>query len=218
MAQTRRAILHPLFPILVLILLSAVGCNIIAPAATIIGGPPSVPAVYRPAKEPMLVLVENFHHPTDAYADSEMLARTLVDELQRQKVAPLVPIEKLYALRTNRPDDYRKMSIAAIGRELGAKQVLYVDLQQALIDAAPGSDMLRGRVSLLLRIVDAETGRSRWPRDLSDGYPLNYEMPPPRSEEATNINAARTATYRGVADRIARLFRKWQPDNASPQG
>jgi hypothetical protein len=215
MARHRFAIFHSLFSILVL--LPAGGCNIFGPVATIVAGPPSVPAVYRPAKESMLLLVENFQHPTQAYADAEMLARTLHDELQRQKVAPLVPLEKLYALRTNRPDDYRNMSIAAVGRELGAKQVLYVDLQQASIDAATGSDLLRGRVTVQLRIVDTATGQSRWPEDAAEGYPLSYESPTPRNEDATNMSVVRTATYRGVADRIARLFRKWQPANAAPQ-
>ena len=164
----------------VLLLLLLCGCNILGPVTTIVAGPPSVDPVYVPAKERMLIVVENFQHPSDAYADAEMLARTLHDELTRLKIAPLVPMEDLYALRSNRASDYRKMSIAAIGRELGARQVLYVDLHQVSIDAAPGSDLLRGRVTVLLRIVDAETGQSRWPQDVAEGYPVSHETPTPR--------------------------------------
>ena len=193
------------------------GCNILGPVATIVAGPPSVPPVYVPAKERMLIVVENFHHPSDAFADAEMLARTLHDELARLKVAPLVPMENLDALRTNRAGDYRAMSITTIGRELGAKQVLYVDLHQISIDAAPGSDLLRGRATVLLRVVDTKTGHSRWPRDVAEGYPVSYESPTPRNEDKSNVNLVRAATHRGIAERIGRLFRKWQPENAAPQ-
>ena len=192
------------------------GCNIVGPVAQIVSGPPTVQPVYRPAKERMLVLVENFQHPGDAYADAEMLARTLHDELARQKIAPLVPMDELYALRTNRPDDYRKMSIETIGRELGAKQVLYVDLQQASVEAAAGSELLRGRAAVLVRVVDAKTGRSRWPQDVAEGYPVSYETPPPRHEDASNVNVVRAATHRGLAERIGRLFHKWQPGEVEP--
>jgi hypothetical protein len=165
----------------------------------------------------MLIVVENFQHPSEAYADAEMLARTLHDELSRLKIAPLVPMEDLYALRANRAADYRQMSIAAIGRELGAKQVLYVDLHQVSIDAAPGSDLLRGKATVLLRIVDTKTGRSRWPKDVAEGYPVSYETPTPRNEDKSNVNLVRTATHRGVAERIGRLFHKWKPENAAPE-
>src|SRR5688500_12585115 len=114
MAWHTLAILHSLPSILVL--LSAGGCNILGPVTTIVAGPPSVPPVYVPAKERMLIVVENFQSPSGSFADSDMLTQTLHDELSRRKVAPLVPMDDLYALRTNRPEDYRKMSIATIGR------------------------------------------------------------------------------------------------------
>ena len=210
------SVLSPQSSVLLLLLLT--GCNVVGPVAQIVGGPPTVEAVYKPAREPMVVVVENFQHPSDAYADAEMLARTLHDELDRENIAPLVPMEKLYALRANRPADFHKMSIAAIGKELGAKQVLYVDLEQASIEASPGSDMLRGKATVLVRVVDTETGRSRWPKDIAEGYPVNYESPPPRYDVAANESVVRNALYRGLAVRIGQLFHKWTPGDGGPQG
>ena len=214
MARRAFAILHPPFSILVLLSMS--GCNILGPVSTIVAGPPSVPAVYVPAKERMLIVVENFQQPSESFADAEMLARTLREELTRLKVAPLVPMDEYYAMRTERAGEFRNMSIAGIGKALGAKQVLYVDLQQVSIDATPGSDQLRGTATVSLRIVDSETGRSRWPKDVAEGYPLSHEVTP-RSENATNHNFVRSATHRGLAQRIGRLFRKWSPENVAPE-
>src|SRR5687767_8528039 len=197
-------------------LLLLAGCDVFGSVAYKVVGPPKVAAVYTPAQEPMLVLVENFQHPSDAYADVEMLARTLYAEIERLKIAPLVPMEKLYELRTTRAGDYQKMSIAAIGRELGAKQVLYVDLQQASVEAPTGGDRIRGRAAVSVRVVDATTGSSRWPEDSAEGYPVAYETPVPRVEDATSVGAVRAATHRGLATRVCRLFYKWQADSLEP--
>jgi hypothetical protein len=70
---------------------------------------------------------------------------------------------------------------------------------------------------VLLRVVDTKTGHSRWPRDVAEGYPVSYESPTPRNEDKSNVNLVRAATHRGIAERIGRLFRKWQPENAAPQ-
>lgn len=172
-------------------------------------GPPPVPAQYVPQQEPMLVLVENYR--ASGNADGEMLARHLMSELEEHKVAPLVPLDALYALRTDKGDAYRKMSMAAIGRETGAKQVLYVDVQQSNIGAPPGSDLLKGRIAVQVRVVDVETGFTRWPTEDTEGVPLAYETPLPRADITTTEAMVRQHMHEEMAIRIGRLFYKWKP-------
>jgi hypothetical protein len=190
--------------------LSLTGCLVAASAIHHkLVGPPPVPAQYVPQQEPMLVLVENYR--ASGNADGEMLARHLMSELEEHKVAPLVPLDALYALRTDKGDAYRKMSMAAIGRETGAKQVLYVDVQQSNIGAPPGSDLLKGRIAVQIRVVDVDTGVTRWPTEDTEGVPLAYETPLPRADVTTTEAMVRQHMHEEMAVRIGRLFYKWKP-------
>jgi hypothetical protein len=164
----------------------------------------------------MLVLVESYRSTT-SHSDSEVLARYLMVELTDHKVAPLVPLETLYAVRTNKGDEFRRMSIAAVGREAGAKQVLYVDVQQSSIGAPPGSELLKGRIAVQVRVVDVATGATRWPTEGTEGVPLGYETPLPRADENTTEAMVRQRMHAAMADRIARLFYKWKPVDTSEQ-
>jgi hypothetical protein len=76
----------------------------------------------------MLVLVENFRSGSTAELDADMLTRYLNDELTAHNIAPIIEFEQLATLRTDTTKNFREMSIDAIGRTLGAKQILYVDL------------------------------------------------------------------------------------------
>ena len=192
------------------------GCLVAASALHYkIVGPPPVPARYVPAHEPMLVLVENYRASGGASSDAEMLARHLVAELKTHNVVPLVPLDNLYALRTEKGVAYRKMSMAAVGRETGAKQVLYVDVQQSSIGAPPGSDLLKGRVAVQVRIVDVETGTTRWPTEDTEGVPMAYETPLPRADVTTTEPMVRQYMHEQMAIRIGRLFYKWKPKDTS---
>ena len=211
---TRRVHLCSSFILLTSSLLLA-GCTAASAIQYKIAGPPAVPARYVPAQEPMLVLVENYRATGGGSADAEMLARHVVAELKAHRVAPLVPLDALYALRTEKGDGYRKMSMASVGRETGAKQVLYVDVQQSSIGAPPGSDLLKGRVAVQVRVVDVATGATRWPTEAAEGIPMAYETPLPRADVNTTESMVRQHMHEQMAIRIGRLFYKWKPTDTS---
>jgi hypothetical protein len=213
--RTARATLYSLLSTLSLVF--AAGCTAASVLQYKLAGPPAVEARYKPAKEPMLVLVENYRASAGGTSDAEMLARHLVVELKKHDVAPLVPLEKLYALRADKGDAYRRMSMASVGREVGAKQVLYVDVQQSTIGAPPGSELLKGRVAVQVRVVDVETGATRWPGGATEGIPLAYETPLPRADETASEATVRQRMHAAMATRIARLFHKWKPLDTSEQ-
>jgi hypothetical protein len=198
-----------------LLLLFLAGCKAAAVLHYKIVGPPDVEAQYVPKQEPMLVLVENYKASGSASSDAEMLTRHLMMELAEHKVAPLVPAETLYALKTNKADGYRKMSIAAVGRETGAKQVLYVDVKSSGIGSPPGSELMKGRMDVQLRIVDVDSGATRWPTGAAEGVPMGYETPLPRADENTTEAMVRQRMCAAMALRIGRLFYKWKPVDTS---
>src|SRR5688500_2463269 len=190
----------------VAVLASLAGCTPMGVLTHKLVGPPPRPAQYVPAKEPMLVLVENYRNPSAAMLDAEQLARRLSDELAHHKIAPLVAPDRLEAVRGQ--PDYAKMTIPAVGRAAGAKQVLYVNVRQYTVEGTVAGEMTKGKADMTVRVVDAKTGANRWPTDSSAGHAVTIQTPWLRREEGVNEATLRDRMSRQAATYIVKLFRK----------
>src|SRR5439155_25959235 len=158
--------------VLLLCMMTIGGCAAAGAIAYKVYGPPKIPAKYVPAKKPTLVLVENYQQQSSASADADLLARYTGDDLVAAKVVPIVDLDKLHALRDSKPGEYSKMSIRSVGQAVDAKQVLYVQLKSSDVTPLQGGEALQGSASVIVKLIDAESGETIWPKDLSDGYPL----------------------------------------------
>ena len=207
------------------LLLLPCGCNIIGAGAVVgnkILGPSSIDPAYPLGTEPVLVLVENFRNPVGAMSDSEEVTQFILEafheNLKADKDKPakinLIDHEKLLEFRNAPHSNYARLKIPEIGKALGAKQVLYVDLQVSGVDFTPGSELLRGKFSATVKVVDVATGQTRWPSDIPNGYPVSWESKPQRPTDEVYPAAVRERALRVGADHIARLFYKWKPADA----
>ena len=187
-------------------LASLAGCTPMGMLTHKLVGPPPRPAQYLPAKERMLVLVENYRNPSAAMLDAERLARRLSDELAQYNIAPLVAPDRLEAVRGQ--PDYAKMTIPAVGRAAGAKQVLYVNVRQYTVEGTVAGEMTKGKADMTVRVVDAKTGANRWPTDSSAGHAVTIQTPWLRREEGVNESTLRDQMSRQAATYIVKLFRK----------
>lgn len=206
------------------LLILPAGCNVVGAGAVVaarVFGPAAIDPVYTLGPEPVLVLVENYRNPVGALSDSEEVTQFIVEQLRenlkvdKDKPARINVIdpEKLIELQNARPSEYGKMKIPQVGKALGAKQVLYVDLQVSGVDITPGSELLRGRFNAVVKVVDVATGQSRWPNDIIDGYPVGWESKPQRPGDRVYPAAVRERALRVGANRVARLFFKWKPSD-----
>jgi len=198
--------------VLVATFASVGGCSILgAGLAKTIGDPP-IPAKYTLEQTPLVVMVENYRNPDLSAADAELLARTLYLKLEAKKLAPMVPYEKVLNLRNLRPADFRKMSTATIGREVGAGQVLYVDFQAGGLVAEGSGNVYQGRAFVLVKVIDTKTGASRWPVETAEGFAVSSETNLTKGTDTRNASKVRVALYNNLADAITRLFYKYKPD------
>lgn len=188
------------------------GCNIAGAVVDKVVGPAEVPAKYLPAQEPMLVLAENYQNPSSALIESEQLVQQVAQQIKEHKVSPLVDSSAPFNLRSSQPSEYQKMTIAQIGRTLGAKQVLYIDIAQSNVFVAEASEMLKGKALVRVRIVDVETGGTRWPEEGGDGYPVVVETPMLREGQGVDETSVRLQLQEAVGIKIARLFYKYKPE------
>ena len=192
------------------LLFAPAGCTTAGALAHKFVGPPPVQPQYKPAKEPMLVLVENYRNPSAAMLDAQRLSLLIGEQLHRYNVAPVVDPARLEAVRGDLA--YAKMTIPAVGRAAGAKQVLYVNVKRFGVESTVAGEMMKGSTEMTVRVVDAATGDTRWPID-SGGVPVSLETPWLRQGEGANEASLREQMSRTAADYIVKLFRKYRVDD-----
>jgi hypothetical protein len=207
----RRVLLYPLLSIL----LSTAGCTIIGAVAAKVGPEPMVPAMFMPAKdEPLVVIVENYHNPASMRLEADNIARLVSEQLTVNGVALVVDPQKLVTLRQNQGAAYRQMPLDAIGKAVGATQIVYVDLERIDVDQALASETLTGEASARVRIVDEE-GELLWPIDSAGGFPVSVKIDPQRNATGgANEPQVRQRLHASLSDRIAKLFYSWQTDGS----
>ncbi|MGH7178188.1 MAG: hypothetical protein ACREJC_12470 [Tepidisphaeraceae bacterium] len=165
-----------------------------------------LPAAYTPQKVPTLVLVEKYQNPAQFALDSEPLATYVTDELQRHDVVPTIDPSRVESLRRASGQAYRNMAIAKIGRELGASQIIYVDIIDISVDTTVGGEMIKGKADALVRVVDTQSGRTLWPADSAGGMPVSFGVPLAHVSPSNAEWTVRDNVLRGLAGNIGRLF------------
>jgi hypothetical protein len=168
---------------------------------------PTTPAMYVPVKENLVVLVEDYQNPALVEIIAEHMNRQIGEELIAHTVAPVVNPDKLSVLRSERAEEYKKMKITVIGSEVGARQILYVDITQFSMEGASGSEAVKAHAEARVKIVDCITGQTRWPRDgTSAGYLVIVDLPFGADLHNVNTSSVRNALGAELSTRIAKLF------------
>ena len=202
------SILDPLFSILasILLLLLVAGCNYMGAFGAKILPPPPIPAAYVPTTEPMVVIAENYRNPSGSAMDGEQVARYVHDDLLTHHVAEMIDPIKVIDLKSKQPTDFRSLSISQIGKLVGAKQVLYINVVECTLVGAMGTDAVKGQCSARVKIVDVETGFARWPIDEAAGYLINVKTAYSTTLNASDEAALRLTLQQQAAGEISRLF------------
>ena len=111
------------------------------------------------------------------------------------------------------------VTVADLGRSVGAAQVIYVDLTDFNVERTMASEMIKGEVDASVWVIDAHTGQVRWPTDTTQGFTISVPTPYLQPGEKLDENALRGQMDEAIAGQIARLFYSWnseQVDSGSP--
>ncbi|HEX4055595.1 MAG TPA: hypothetical protein VHX86_15125 [Tepidisphaeraceae bacterium] len=198
--------------LLVCFVCAAAGCSLLSIASNKAGADTAVKAKYVPnKKDSMLVLVESYGLNLDSPIESEHMNLTLNKTLAYNNVAPIVDQQLLERLRDANSQAYHQMTIADIGRKLGAKQVLYVNITRAELEKPPGSGQVRGHMEALVKIVDSQSADTRWPTDSpSEFVQITTNWAPQTPKETDNDIRAQMSDQ--MAEDIGKLFYDSQID------
>jgi hypothetical protein len=189
--------------------LPTAGCNVLGFGAHVAGGGSNVKAMHTLAPGGIVVLVENFRSPAAHVSEADLIARWVTSELTERKLGPMIDPTRVQGIGTTRPAEYRRMTIPAIGRELGATQVLYVNLTSFEVEQTPGTDMLKGRAAALVRVVDTATSETIWPKELANGYAVYSETPLVKLGEGVDSYLFREELAKSIALKVSRLFHSY---------
>jgi len=172
----------------------------------------TVNAKYVPNKtDTMLVLVESYGLSLDSGIETQHMTLVLRKTLTDSKIATLVDQQALERLKDAGPQQYTPMTIADIGRRVGARQVLYVNIWRSEIVKPPGSGQMCGHMNAIVKIVDSSTGDTRWPADApSDDVQITTNWTPQNADTTEDSLRAKMADE--MAEDIGKLFHDYHPE------
>jgi len=190
-----------------------VGCQVVGVGLSRVLPEPTTDAQYVPPKDNMLVLVEDYRNPAAMKIVSELLERQVTYQLVQHHVAPIINPDRLVEFRQANSKKFSSMEIAAIGKALGAKQVLYADLVEFKTDGALGAGMAKGQGEAHVKVIDVATGEVRWPQAIVDGQPVKVETPYVQLHEGATEGTVEQQIAQKLADEVAKLFYGSQTDH-----
>ena len=192
------------FSLLLALLLCLPGCAGFGFLADVATGD-QVKAQHTLTPRPTLVLVDD---PVEALGDDalrDVIAQEAAHRLAAQGlVTSVVPIEAVQALRREKGTAFGEMPIDAVGRELGADQVVMVTVRGASLQMAMG--VARPSAAVDVTVIDAHTGQRLFP----EPGPLHDPLDPPPGavltvrDERTDLDPARPDQLRQMARDLAR--------------
>jgi hypothetical protein len=159
-----------------------------------------------------LILAESYGNSGGIEVDAGRLEANLIKEFKDNDIAPTIDPQAIERLRDADSEAYNKMTIDALGRQLGAKQVLYVHIIRAQVEIPTGSGAIHGVMDSRVHVVDSATGETLWPVDDRDGTLMETSTPwvqnTPQNQDQCRQDMANL-----MADGISKLFYDWDPGN-----
>lgn len=188
------------------------GCNIVGPAAYILEGPPSVEPVCQLADVPTVVFIDDRNNVVNPVSLRRVIADKASQDLMIQKIlTSTISGQDAMTITTQREHNNQIMSMEDIGKAVGAKQMIYVQMMQfqdVLPDFTP-----RPSAACWVRVLDIENHRRVFPA--ADSSQASYLVRVTTREvdpEVYRSRAGREQVFAGLAvtmgEEIGKLFYK----------
>jgi len=198
--------------------LTIAGCNIVAPAAFILHGPPKVPAAYSDldSTRPTVIFIDDRQNkvPRRALrmtmgqvAERIMMERGIVDQ------ASMISSRDAARIAAAKDSFNKPISVVDLAREMNAEVIIWVEIEEWTLSRDQGA--LSPTVGARVKIVDAKANQRIWPVEPA-GWPLVAQVPTrPQDLEASRAQIDRyheeLAVFAGRE--LARIFYTYERDS-----
>ena len=197
------------------------GCNFIGAAAYVLIPQPPVPPKFELEDKPALIVVEDRHSLIQDPTVVRRINGAIRNALEEEKVVTtgFVSQAEVTALEGRLGSAYRSTSLQEIGRQLGARQVIYAEITAYRLQL--GGGVYRPAMSMSVKVIDIDQGQRAFPPPINEatGVANNATSEPVATElratsRAAEGNAAQTIAARQLAAQagldVARLFFEWR--------
>lgn len=199
--------------ILIAIMFLARGCNLGRVLTHAVGQDP-IPAKYVLAKVPTLILVKDAPDPTGLNDDAEKTGVEIEEQFNKHELVPVIESGRLTDYKNDHLADFPLQSPAEVGKALKSSQVVFVQIQSSGLAADGVRDMVKGKISASVKVIEVESGKQLFPTDgTTSGLTVSYETPMLRLTDKTTVASVRRNLHFGLADRVSKLFYKYKPDD-----
>ncbi len=193
-------------------------CNILGPAAFLIGGLPKQDAQYALMDRPTVVFVDD---PRNALSDRNLrryIGDKIAQELMINKIVT-VTISSADAMAVASGDRHgKRMPIEAIGSAVGAEQVLYVEMMSFTL--SPDNVTPQPMGVCRIKVIDAVNRTRLFPQVNEDSqaaaaYPVQVALPVLSTELYRSASGRRKMNEQlanHMADKVAKVFYKHVPN------
>lgn len=186
------------------------GCNLVSPIAYILAPEPKIEALYALEDRPTVVFIDDRENRVSPIALRRVIADRLSQELMMRKVVTKTISPRDAEVAARQRDRYDNMlSIDAIGRAVGAEQVIYIEMQN--FQQRTDRYTLKPWAKCKVRVIDV-TNRVRLFPSAESGeiaHPVQVQMGEMRPEQY-NSRATRNQIAQALANEIgttiSRLF------------
>ncbi|RMH25000.1 MAG: hypothetical protein D6693_09370 [Planctomycetota bacterium] len=198
-------------------MLTAGGCNIVAPVAYAIQGPPTTPALHTlDGSRTTVVFIDDRLNRVPRRSLRLAVAEEVEQALMRKGVLSADRVITTRAIMREASNDRfsAPRTVAQLGRDLGAEVVIY-----ATIDSwtpSPDGVTLAPSAAVRVKVIDAAEDRRIWPPD-GAGHRVVASLPPQTRgvPSGADLDRANAALALMLGQRIARVFFEHQRDALS---
>ena len=193
------------------LLLCLGACNVVAPVVLAVSGPGNIDREFElDENKSYVVFVDD---PSNRVATRRL--RLLIGEAAEERVIRrnLVDDGNVIAARsalaaTTRDRNDQPLSIAEIGRAVGADAVIYVLVTE--FNATPVSERTTPYAAMRVKVVESESASRAWPVTDEAGFAMRISMPGDAAATGATTRSEALRAQRQLAERvglgIAQLF------------
>lgn len=178
--------------------------------------------VYELIDQPTLVFVQVRREANAAMGHmalrSAVAAQVERDLKDKKLITTFIPHGEVIDLSIEMGEKFEDLAVDEIGRKLGAKQVIIVDIESVKFRPHPG--LLEPTVQSRVRIIDAENRERLFPKGeaftddpdlLPPGHSVLTQLPRKQDDQVSQQDAARILRILALAvgQDVGRLFYKW---------
>jgi len=180
--------------------------------------PQKVQAIYEPDDVPTVIFVDDPRRKLPNRQMNGVLANHIGYTLKKEEaIAEIIPPHLVDNLRANNPEEFNTWAIDKIGRRLGAKQVIYVLVEEFDMGEETREVALRPEMSVRVKVVDVESGRRLFPNKDELGFQYTKQLfyKPVHNESRSADQMWGRKLMATAGDEIAKLFYEHPPRGPS---